>query len=219
MPSTDAGQPNCSARARAAVRPSARESSNTRDSSDANPSAVSSKRPPHSDVTISANADDFDTTTGVPVASDSNAASPKVSCGPGATAASAEAKSAASSTRPSTNPRNSTGSPRARRSSPDRLGPSPAITSLTSVPESTNAATESMLRSTRFSTDRRPQCTSSRSASPCQGEREPSTLEPPIRRVGWNTSRSTPRGTSETLRAPIRSNSRRANAVVQTTVS
>ena len=54
-----------------------------------------SARAPQSRVMISANADVRETTTGVPQASDSSAASPKVSCGPGANATSAEASIAA----------------------------------------------------------------------------------------------------------------------------
>jgi len=48
---------------------------------------------PLSGVMISLNADVRDTTTGVPHASDSRAASPNVSCGPGASVTSADASS------------------------------------------------------------------------------------------------------------------------------
>ncbi len=76
------------------------------------------------------------TTTGVPQASASSAASPKVSAGPGAMATSALASSAASSVASGRKPANVTGSrraPRARSSRP-RSGPSPATTSRRASP-------------------------------------------------------------------------------------
>lgn len=111
-------------------------------------------------------------------------------------------------------PVNSTGSPAARRVNEARRGPSPAMTRRASTPSAINPAQVSMLRSTCFSTDRRPQCTSRCEEPP----RQASTVVV-LRRRGWNRSRSTPRGTRWTLVAPIRSNSARANAVVQTTAS
>ena len=109
---------------------------------------------------ISPSADVRETTAGVPQASDSNAASPNVSCGPGASATSAEASSSATVCRSEMNPVKSTGSRAACRCSRARNGPSPTTTSRASTPASHNAATASMLRSARFSTDSRPQCTS-----------------------------------------------------------
>mgnify|MGYP000426208428 CR=1 FL=1 len=63
---------------------------------------------PLSAVRISLNADVRDTTTGVPHASASSAASPNVSCGPGASATSAEANSVATVLRAEMNPVKST---------------------------------------------------------------------------------------------------------------
>ena len=59
---------------------------------------------PLSGVTISLSADVRDTTAGVPHASDSSAASPNVSCGPGASVTSAEASSPATVCRSETKP-------------------------------------------------------------------------------------------------------------------
>ena len=65
-----------------------------------------SARAPLSEVMISPSADVRETTTGVPQASDSSAASPKVSCGPGASTTSAEASSSATVCRSETKPVN-----------------------------------------------------------------------------------------------------------------
>src|SRR5258707_752423 len=115
---------------------------------------------PLSGVMISPSADVRETTAGVPHASDSNAASPKVSCGPGASATSADASNSATLCRSEMKPVKSTGNRAACRCNLARSGPSPTTTSRASTPASHNAATASMLRSARFSTDNRPQCTS-----------------------------------------------------------
>ena len=79
---------------------------------------------------------------------------------------SAEASSRAKTSRSVTNPRNSTACPSARRWSESRLGPSPAMMSRTRRPRRVSSMAVSMLRSARFSGDRRPQCTSKMSLSP-----------------------------------------------------
>ena len=76
-------------------------------------------------MTISLSADVRDTTAGVPHASDSSAASPNVSCGPGASVTSAEANSPATVCRSEMKPVKSTGSRAACRCS---LAPQRALT-------------------------------------------------------------------------------------------
>ncbi len=106
-----------------------------------------------------------------------------------------------------TKPRNVTGSPAARRSSAARRGPSPATTSRTRCPAARSAATVSTLRSGCFSGESRPQCTSRVSAPPARPPRSVGIVVARAR----TSRRSTPSGTCATLRAPIRSNSARAN--------
>lgn len=103
-----------------------------------------SAQAPLSAVMISVSAEVRDTTAGVPHASDSSAASPNVSCGPGANATSADASRPATACRSEMKPVKSIGNPVALRSSLARSGPSPAMTSRASTPASHNAASASM---------------------------------------------------------------------------
>ena len=113
--------------------------------------------------TTSGSADSALTTTGVPQASASSPASPKVSAGPGAMATSALASNAASSVRSGRKPANVTGrrSRAARRSRRRRSGPSPATTSRAATPFARSVASVFSERCGFFSGDKRPQCTSS----------------------------------------------------------
>lgn len=214
MPLTETGHANSSARARAAARRKSSGRASSPVTADANAGAASATAAPQPGCTISRSAEEAETTTGVPEASASSAASPNVSCGPGARETSALARRRATVRRSDRKPRKVTGRPRARRSSARRRGPSPAITSRTAAPDSVSAATVSTLRSTCFSGDKRPQWTISASAPPASARRQPSS-----RLAGAKVARSTPSGTRCTLGAPIRSNSSRAKAVVQTTLS
>ena len=153
------------------------------------------------------------TTTGVPQASASSAASPKVSTGPGAITTSALASRMASSLGSVTNPANRTGKEarRAARSSRARSGPSPATTSTASSPAARSPASAASERCGFFSTDSRAQCTSSVWSGFACVSRAAS-----LYRSGLNSSRSTPSGMRVRLGAPIRSNSAAAHRVVQT---
>ena len=152
------------------------------------------------------------TTTGVPQASASSAASPNVSTGPGASTTSAVASNAARSTRSCTHPVNTTGSPSARRARRLRCGPSPATTSTAGTPAARSAATASIEHSARFSTDSRPQWTMSTASTAAKWSRNDT-----VYRSGENRSRSTPSGTRTRFATPSRSNSFAAQSVVHTT--
>ena len=205
-------QSYCSARARAAARRacSGRASTARTPAARSSPGTLAPASP-----TTSGSADSALTTTGVPQASASRAASPKVSAGPGAMATSALASSAASPARPGRKPAKVTGSPAraARRASRARSGPSPATTSRAGMPAARRVASVVSERCGFFSAESRPQCTSTTCPSPayqvltCPG---PSTR-------GLNVSRSTPSGTRTRLAAPIRPNSAAAQLVVQMT--
>ena len=111
MPAAARGHVNCSARRRALMRRSASGLLMIDDTACAIARGSLSAVAPLSVVRISASADVRDTTAGVPQASASSAASPKVSCGPGASATSADARMVATVSRQPTYPVNSTGKP------------------------------------------------------------------------------------------------------------
>ena len=92
MPAAARGQVNCSARLRALLRRKVSGLLMIDDTAWAIARGSLSAVAPLSVVRISASADVRDTTAGVPQASASSAASPKVSCGPGASATSADAR-------------------------------------------------------------------------------------------------------------------------------
>src|SRR5690348_15711441 len=180
-------QPYCSARARAAARRdrSGQASTARTPAARSSPGTLVPASP-----TTSGSADSALTTTGVPQARASSAASPNVSAGPGAMATSALASSAASSARPARNPVKVTGSPAraARRPSRVRSGPPPATTSRTGTPSARSVASVFSDRCGFFSADSRPQCTSRTCPAPTYRVRTR-----PAR--GENVARSSPGGT------------------------
>ena len=105
-------------------------------------------------------------TTGVPQASDSSAARPNVSIGPGHSATSAEARSVASASRSGTWPRNVTGASAASRRSGRSSGPEPAITSRALTPLRRRDCSATTGRWGRFSAESRQAITVRTASSP-----------------------------------------------------
>ncbi len=159
-------------------------------------------------------ADEALTTTGVPQANASSAASPNVSAGPGASTTSALACQAASSARCATWPRKVTGNPsaRARWANRRRSGPSPATTRCAATTRRRSAATASRARPGRFSGASREHITRSVVAPLTWRARSAALYQ-----AGWHFSRSTPSGARTRLPTPSRTNSRAAHSVVHTT--
>lgn len=201
-------------------RAAARRSSRGRSASSSIASAYQSPPSPGTATpaspTTSGNALSALTATGVPLASASRAARPKVSTGPGATTTSAVASSRAIRSRSLTWSSNRTGRPARRAATRIRAwrGPPPTITPTAARPRFRSAASAASTRSGRFSGESRPQCSTRISRSSAYRARSAGSY-----RSGWNRVRSTPSGTCVTLRAPRRRNSLAAQAVVQSTRS
>ena len=209
-PSTVADHGNCSARRRAVRRRSATSTASNCCTASARQRGVEALARPASPST-SGSAECTLENTGVPQASASSAARPKVSTGPGASTTSAAPSRPASRPRSGTNPSSSTGKPYASSATEERNGPSPATSSRIGTPRRISSRAPPTARSGRFSFDSRLAMTSSTSPSPHSSPRAEAS--------GRKSSRSTPSGTRRSRLTPIRANSRSAQAVVQTTSS